>query len=43
VFVNKYGLPGEELERQLLARKDLVFVDVIKEDIEALVGGAARA
>lgn len=37
VFVKKYGLSGEQLEQDLLARTDLAFVDVTQADIAALV------
>ena len=38
-YSRKYGLPGEELERELLARAELRFIDVTTADIEALAGG----
>lgn len=37
VFVDKYGLPGAQLEKDLLARRDLVFVDVTQEDVAQLI------
>ncbi len=37
IFVKKFRVPGEELERELLARPDLVFVDVTEENVEDIV------
>jgi hypothetical protein len=37
VFLNKFSLSGEELERELLSRDDLVFVDVTKKNVEDIV------
>ncbi len=36
VFVKKYGLTGIRLEQELLARRDLRFVDVTREDVGAI-------
>jgi hypothetical protein len=41
VFVRKYGVPGDRLQKELLARCELVFVDVVSEDVAAIA--AARA
>ncbi len=37
IFVNKFHVSGEELEQELLARPDLVFVDVTEENVEDVV------
>ena len=42
VFTGKFGLPGETLERELLARRDVVFVDVTEENVEHVVEDTDR-
>lgn len=42
VFTNKYGLPGEKLERDLLSRKDVVFINVAEENVEHVVEDCDR-
>jgi hypothetical protein len=42
VFVDKYRMSGEDLERELLAREDLVFVNVTEESVEDIVADCDR-
>lgn len=42
VFTDKYQMSGEALERELLARPDLVFVNVAEENIEHVVEDCER-
>lgn len=42
VFTDKFKLPGEQLERELLARPSLVFVNVAEENVEDVVDDCER-
>ena len=42
VFVDKFGIPGEILEQELLGRPDLIFVDVTEENVEDVVADCDR-
>jgi hypothetical protein len=42
VFMDKFRMSGEALEQELLARPDLVFVDVTEENVEDVVADCDR-
>lgn len=42
VFCDKYRMSGEDLERELLGRPELVFVDVTQESVEDIVADCER-
>lgn len=42
VYVDKFRMPGQALEQELLARPGLVFVDVTEENVEDIVADCDR-